>query len=89
MSQELKNQCKKVMLEHLESIGYPNVQSQTILQELLPMWKKLDEASLVEQVKGLGWTFQQFQEMANRVAQETAIIEQFEYLGGILKRKKK
>jgi hypothetical protein len=86
---ELINKCRSVMVEHLESKGYPNMSRHAVLKELLPMWKKLDEHGLVEQVKALGCSFQQFQDLANRVAQEQSIMEQFEQVGNIFKKKKK
>lgn len=56
----LKEQIKKVMLDHLKSKGYPNMSTDSILQECRPMWIKIEEAGL----KQRGWTFQQFGQIA-------------------------
>ena len=57
---ELKEQIKKVMLEHLETKGYPNMEDMEIMRELKPMWIKIEEAGLVQ--PGMG--FEAFRDQA-------------------------
>lgn len=85
---ELRIKCRTVMLSYLKSKGYPKMTRREILAELLPMWKKLDENGLVEPVKAMGGSFQQFQDLAVRIAQEEALMEKFDKVGNIFKKRK-
>jgi hypothetical protein len=42
-----KEAVKKVMLEHLTALGYPDMGSDEIMGELKNMWLKIEEAGLV------------------------------------------
>jgi hypothetical protein len=45
---ELKEKIKNVMLDHLTPLGYPDSMSyEQIMQELKPMWLKIEEAGLI------------------------------------------
>ena len=44
----LKEQIRKVIFDHLNSLGYPNMTNQEIMQELEPMWIKLTQAGLIK-----------------------------------------
>jgi hypothetical protein len=44
---ELKSKIKKVMVDHLTTLGYPDMTPKEILDELKPMWIKLEEAGLI------------------------------------------
>jgi len=48
MDAELKTKIKEVMIKHLTEKGYPNITNQRIMQELKPMWIKLEEAGLIQ-----------------------------------------
>lgn len=85
---ELKIHCRAVMMTHLESVGYPDMSRRQILNELKAMWRKFEDEGLMDSIKSMGCTFQQFNDLAERIAQETAIMEKFERVGNILKRKK-
>lgn len=45
--QERKDQCQKIMLEHLTACGFPNLSRQEILKELPALWEKLKAAGLL------------------------------------------
>jgi len=45
--QEHKEKVKKVMVDHLTALGYPDIPRQQILAELKNMWVKIEEAGLV------------------------------------------
>ena len=55
-----KEKIKKVMVDHLASIS-PNLSPERVMQELNPMWVKIEEAGL----KLPGMTYQGFCEQAN------------------------
>lgn len=57
----LKQNIKKVMVDHLTSIGYPTISNEQIMRELKPMWIKIEEAGLIVP----GMNFQGFAEIAN------------------------
>jgi hypothetical protein len=57
----LKQNIKKVMVDHLITIGYPKITNEQILRELKPMWIKIEEAGLVVP----GMNFQNFAAIAN------------------------
>lgn len=42
-----KEKIKKVMLDHLTTLGYPDMHNEAIMAELKPMWVKLEEAGLI------------------------------------------
>lgn len=72
---ELKEKCRKIIVDHLTSKGYPNLSRRGILNELQPMWIKMEEAGLMEDIKALGWTYQKYHDRAIKVVQESAIFE--------------
>ena len=56
-----KEKLRKVMVDHLTIIGYPNISGEQIIAELKNMWIKIEEAGLVvEDMK-----FVAFQAIAN------------------------
>lgn len=57
---DLKGKIKKVMVDHLTTIGYPNIPNEQIMGELKAMWIKIEEAGLVTD----GMNFQAFAEHA-------------------------
>lgn len=57
----LKQNLRKVMVDHLTTVGYPQITPDQIMRELKPMWLKIEEAGLVVQ----GMNFQGFCEVAN------------------------
>lgn len=59
--EKLKEDIKKVMVDHLTTIGYPNITNEQIMRELKPMWIKIEEANLVAK----GMNFQNFAAIAN------------------------
>lgn len=59
--QELKEAIKKIMLDHLTPLGYPNTPLELILSELKPMWIKLEESNLLQP----GMNFNDFSQQAN------------------------
>ncbi len=42
----LKEQIKKIIVDHLTPLGYPNMNKQQILDQLPKMWIKIEEAKL-------------------------------------------
>jgi hypothetical protein len=63
---EHKLAVKKVMTDHLKEKGWPNLTDQQVLLELMPMWRKLEQAKLILP----GMTFKKFCETAERKALE-------------------
>lgn len=58
----LKENIRKVMVDHLTTVGYPNITNEQVMRELKPMWIKIEEAGLVVQ----GMNFQNFASIANQ-----------------------
>jgi hypothetical protein len=56
-----KEKIKKVMLEHLTAVGYPNITDDQVMAELKNMWVKMEEAGLILS----GMSYMGFQQMAN------------------------
>lgn len=56
-----KEAIKKAMLDHLTTVGWPNVPNETVLRELKNMWIKIEEAGLILP----GMTFEAFCSHAN------------------------
>lgn len=44
---DLQKKLKNAMLEHLKTKGYPNMTLDQIMNELKPMWIKLEESGLL------------------------------------------
>ena len=59
--QEHAEKCKKVMVEHLTELGYPNLSNQEIANEFEEMWRKLEAAGLIVQ----GMSYERYLEHAN------------------------
>lgn len=72
---ELKEKIKTVMIDHLKSIGYPNITNEQIMNELKPMWIKLEEANLIQS----GMSFQEFTLHAQ---QQFMIADMINHFGG-------
>jgi hypothetical protein len=56
-----KEKVKKIMVDHLTSLGYPDLTNDQIMGQLKAMWVKIEEAGLVTD----GMNFQAFQAHAN------------------------
>lgn len=62
--EEHKEKIKKILVDHLTTLGYPDLDREQIIAELKPMWLKLEEAGLV-----VGdMTFTAFKEQATNAA---------------------
>lgn len=48
-----KEKVKKVMLDHLTTLGYPDIADEQIMAELKNMWTKLEEAGLI--IEGMSY----------------------------------
>lgn len=81
-AETLKEKCREVIVTHLTSKGYPNLTRRGILNELKPMWLKMEQAGLTEDLKTLGWTYPKYHDVAIKTAQESAI---FEHLGNFVR----
>lgn len=46
---DLKEKIKKVMLDHLTGLGYPDIPNERIMTELKAMWIKIEEAGLIKE----------------------------------------
>lgn len=79
---ELKTRCREVIETHLKSKGYPNLSRRDIINELKPMWVKMEQLGLMEHIKAQGWTFQMYYDIAVKKAQEAAI---FDHLSGFVR----
>jgi len=79
---ELKGRCREVIETHLKSKGYPNMSRRAILNELKPMWIKMEQLGLMEYIKAEGWTYQMYCDVAIKKAQEAAI---FDHLSGFVR----
>jgi len=44
--EELTAKIKKVMVDHLTTVGYPDITNEQIISQLKPMWIKLEESGL-------------------------------------------
>jgi hypothetical protein len=71
--EEHKSKIKKVMIDHLTSLGYPDMTTQEIMAQLKPMWIKLEEANLVIP----GMTLQGFAEHATNEAMKADLMNLF------------
>ena len=56
-----RDKIKKVMVDHLTSLGYPNVEYEIIMRELKNMYVKIEESGLILP----GMTYHGFQQIAN------------------------
>lgn len=56
-----KEKIKKVMVDHLTTLGWPDIPNETVMDELKNMWVKIEEAGL----KLPDMSFQMFVEHAN------------------------
>ena len=72
---EFKAEAKAVMLEHLKSKGYPDMTTQQILDELKPLYVKLEEAKLIP----AGMNFKTFVQIAREKAMHA------DFVGGFMK----
>ena len=68
---ELREKVKNSMIEHLQTVGYPNMEVDDVLQELKPMWVKLENEGLIQS----GMNFRTFQEWAVQKAMEAQITD--------------
>ena len=69
---DLKERCRKVIVDHLTTKGYPNMTRQGMLREVKNMWNALDEAGLMPELKAEGHTYESFAGRALAKAQEAA-----------------
>lgn len=83
MTEKNKEEIRQSMLEHLKTKGYPNMSRDQIVEELAPMWDKLEaEGLLVEPIKE-GMTFQHFVNIALQKKYEFDTLEEVEkYFSG-------
>lgn len=59
---EHKDKVKKVMVDHLTTLGWPKLSDEQVMSQLKPMWLKIEEAGLV-----VGdMNFMAFQAIANQ-----------------------
>lgn len=56
-----REKIKKVMVDHLTTLGHPKVEYEVIMKELKAMYLKIEEAGLILP----GMTFHGFQQMAS------------------------
>lgn len=56
-----KEKVRVVMMDHLVSVGFPNLSNDKIMNELKNLWIKLEEANLIVS----GMSFRAFQDQAN------------------------
>lgn len=75
---DLKERCREVVVGHLTSKGYPNLTRRGIINELKPMWLKMEALGLTEELHKVGWNYARYVDAAVKAAQEAAI---FEHLG--------
>lgn len=80
--EELRTRCREVIETHLKSKGFPNLTRRQILNELKPMWIKMEQLGLMEHIKAQGWTYQMYCDVAVKKAQEAAI---FDHLNGFVR----
>jgi len=69
--QELREKVKQSMLDHLQTVGYPDMEIDDVLQELKPMWVKLESEGLIQP----GMSFKAFQSWAVQRAMEAQISD--------------
>lgn len=70
-AKKLKVKVKASMIEYLKTKGYPNMSIDEVLQELKPMWLKLEEEGLIQS----GMSFRAFQEHAMERAIQASFYE--------------
>lgn len=73
---ELKSRCKEIVVAHLTELGYPDLSRKEVIAELKPMWIKFEEASLMEDLKKIGWTYEAYYNSALERAREAAVFDQ-------------
>lgn len=57
----VKEKVKKVMVDHLTALGYPEMSPEQIMGQLKAMWIKIEEAGLIQS----GMSYQAFLAHAN------------------------
>lgn len=60
MKPEIKQKIKKSMMDHLKSVGYPDISSDKIINELPNLWNKLTKENLVQEFTKDGFTYKVF-----------------------------
>ena len=59
--EEYLKKANKVLFEYVNSIGYPNILNDIIMQQIPNMWRALEENGLMRS----GFTYQMFQNIVN------------------------
>lgn len=67
---KLTEDISKVVFDHLNSIGYPNITTEHVFQELPVMWQKICDAGLYRE----GMSFQGFVDQAYNHAMIAQIL---------------
>ena len=76
MNNELKNKIKASMLAHLQSKGYPdNLNNNQVMQELPTLWTKLVSEGLLTELIEKGFTYRDFESIANQEKQKADTME--------------
>lgn len=56
-----KEKANQVLFDYVNSLGYPNITNEQIMQEIPNMWRQLEEHNLMLP----GFTYQMFQNIVN------------------------
>lgn len=84
---DIKSRCRTIIMDHLKSKGFPGMSRQQIIDELLPIWRKMDEAGIIQEAKISG-KFKEFEALAVQYARQAAFLDKFKKVGNVLKTKK-
>lgn len=72
---EIKTKIKDVMVSHLITLGYPEIQPPQVMNELKPMWVKLEEANLILP----GMTFAAYYQVAEQKFIQMHLMDFFQF----------
>ena len=79
----LKANCKKAMISYLKSKGWPDkMDNKKVVDELPNLWRSLEKAGLMPELKSKGYDFQKFHQTALSKLQE---VEMMNHLEGFFK----
>lgn len=76
MNSETKEKIKKSMLEHLNSVGYPNISNVDIINQLPHLWNKLSRENLLDELVAKGFTYEMFTNIAIAKYNEFQVMEE-------------
>lgn len=75
---ELKDRCEKIIYDHLETCGFPDMTDAEILSQLKPIWLEFEKHDLTDHLRTRGGDFKSFVELANKTIKFVQIRDAFD-----------